>query len=100
MDFLYKILPKDLVFIIEDYAKDRTNYDKVCIELKERIDSMNEIFMNHTTIFGLDVPGLHGGFLLRRLRIEKQARMAKDIKRVRMEKDIVRRDNKKKARMN
>ena len=29
MDFLYQNLPKDLVYIIEEYAKDRTNYDKV-----------------------------------------------------------------------
>ena len=35
MGFLYQNLPKDLVYIIEDYAKDRTNYDKVLIELQK-----------------------------------------------------------------
>lgn len=29
MEVLYKILPKDLVYIIEDYAKDKTNYNLV-----------------------------------------------------------------------
>ncbi len=32
MDYLYNILPKDLVYIIDDYAKDRTNYNKVMNE--------------------------------------------------------------------
>jgi hypothetical protein len=36
MNFLYQRLPKDLVYIIEDYAKDRTNYDKVIDELHKR----------------------------------------------------------------
>jgi len=32
MDYLYQKIPKDLVNIVEEYAKDRTNYDKVMIE--------------------------------------------------------------------
>jgi hypothetical protein len=35
MDFLYERLPKDLVNIIEEYAKDRTNYDKVLDEFND-----------------------------------------------------------------
>jgi len=27
MEYLCEVLPKDLVLIVEDYAKDRTNYD-------------------------------------------------------------------------
>jgi len=38
MDELYNILPKDLVFIIEDYSKDRTNYDTVLKEFKAITD--------------------------------------------------------------
>jgi hypothetical protein len=34
MELLYEILPKDLAYIIDDYAKDRTKYDKVIKELK------------------------------------------------------------------
>jgi len=34
MDILNQRLPKDLVNIIEEYAKDRTNYAKMMIELK------------------------------------------------------------------
>ena len=34
MDFLYQNLPKDLVYIIQDYAKDRTQYNKVIEELE------------------------------------------------------------------
>ena len=37
MNFLYDRLPKDLVYIIEDYAKDRTVYNKVVKELSEHI---------------------------------------------------------------
>ena len=33
MEFLQQKLPKDLVNIIEEYAKDRTNYDKVISDL-------------------------------------------------------------------
>ena len=34
MDYLYQKLPKDLVNIVEEYAKDRTNYDKVAISIE------------------------------------------------------------------
>jgi len=34
MNFLYQKLPKDLVYIIEDFAKDRTNYDSLILEFK------------------------------------------------------------------
>ncbi len=37
MDMLYKRLPKDLVYIIEDYSKDKTQYDKVIRELQYKI---------------------------------------------------------------
>jgi len=33
MEILHNYLPKDLVNIVEEYAKDRTNYDKVMHEL-------------------------------------------------------------------
>jgi hypothetical protein len=38
MDFLYERLPKDLVNIIEEYAKDRTNYDKLIQDYQELLD--------------------------------------------------------------
>ena len=55
MDFLYQYLPKDLVNIIEEYAKDRTNYDKVISDLKLLtsdvrmfcIKDSEECFMEH-----------------------------------------------------
>ena len=34
MDYLYQKLPQDLANIVEEYAKDRTNYDKVMFELR------------------------------------------------------------------
>lgn len=34
MDYIYKRLPKDLAHIINDFAKDRTEYNKVLIEYK------------------------------------------------------------------
>ena len=37
MDFLYQKLPKDLVYIIEGYAKDRTQYTKVIDQLEHHI---------------------------------------------------------------
>jgi len=37
MNYLYQKLPKDLVNIVEEYAKDRTNYDKVMTELDGKI---------------------------------------------------------------
>jgi len=40
MNFLYQKLPKDLVYIIEDYAKDRTNYDEVMKELTDTFYSI------------------------------------------------------------
>ena len=43
MEILYEKLPKDLVNIIEEYAKDRTNYDKVISALTFNI----LIFRNH-----------------------------------------------------
>jgi hypothetical protein len=38
MDYLSQKLPKDLINIVEEYAKDRTNYDKV-IEQFSRVIS-------------------------------------------------------------
>lgn len=37
MNILNVYLPKDLVNIIEDYAKDRTNYEKVLSEFRFRV---------------------------------------------------------------
>lgn len=37
MDFLYNRLPKDLVNIIEEYAKDRTQYDKVIKQFEKNV---------------------------------------------------------------
>ncbi len=34
MEFLYQKLPKDLVYIINDFAKDRSSYDNVMSELQ------------------------------------------------------------------
>ena len=39
MESLHNYLPKDLVNIVEEYSKDRTNYDKV-IEQLELLDTM------------------------------------------------------------
>ena len=36
MDYLSQKLPKDLVNIVEEYAKDRTNYDQVMKEFKSK----------------------------------------------------------------
>ena len=46
MDYLYQILPEDLVFIVEDYTKDRTNYDKVLKEFNSKIDWIIKIFIS------------------------------------------------------
>ena len=37
MKFLLTRLPKDLVYIIYDYAQDRTNHDKIPKELETRV---------------------------------------------------------------
>ena len=42
MNELYNMLPEDLIFIIEDYSKDRTNYDKVMAEFEYIIFSRIE----------------------------------------------------------
>jgi len=44
MNFLYQKLPKDLVYIIEDYAKDRTQYNQVICQLKQLILHYEEIW--------------------------------------------------------
>jgi hypothetical protein len=38
MNDLYQVLPKDLIYIIEDYAKDRTYYHKVLAEYGSTIN--------------------------------------------------------------
>ncbi len=38
MEILYQRLPKDLVNIIEEYAKDRTNYNKVVKQFQYHIE--------------------------------------------------------------
>ncbi len=55
MDNLQIYLPKDIVNIIEEYTRDRTNYDKVinqltilCFHVQECIDNgMEESFIRH-----------------------------------------------------
>ena len=34
MDIIYNILPKDLAYIIDDFAKDRTDYEEVLSEIR------------------------------------------------------------------
>lgn len=46
MDYLYQKLPKDLVNIVEEYAKDRTNYDKVINEFNIKISWIIDIFIS------------------------------------------------------
>jgi len=48
MDFLYQKLPKDLVYIIEGYAKDRTNYDILIHQLEHYIiDTTQQVYWNN-----------------------------------------------------
>jgi len=37
MEVLFDLLPKDLVYIIQDYAKDKEQYDKVIKELERDV---------------------------------------------------------------
>jgi hypothetical protein len=37
MNELYKILPRDLVNIVEEYAKDRTNYDALIEHFEDTV---------------------------------------------------------------
>ena len=52
MDFLYQKLPKDLVYIIEEYAKDRTQYDKVVSQFwsMNKCWSFDRLDRQHTCI--------------------------------------------------
>ena len=54
MENLYNLLPKDLVCIIEDYAKDRTNYDKVLAELNDKFINPIIISFTYDPNFGYD----------------------------------------------
>ena len=47
MDIIYNILPKDLALIVESYAKDRTNYDKVLKNLRSMFEEMNYCIKNN-----------------------------------------------------
>ena len=51
MEFLYEKLPKDLANIIEEYAKDRTNYDQV-------VKNFNNYMKDFVTAWILDKPNL------------------------------------------
>jgi hypothetical protein len=44
MNEIYNILPKDLCNIVEEYAKDRTNYDIVINELNTNIKNFSELY--------------------------------------------------------
>ena len=44
MNYLYQKLPKDLANIVEEYAKDRTNYDKVMIEFNDKLEKLHKSF--------------------------------------------------------
>ena len=37
MNDLYHILPKDLIYIIEDYAKDRTKYNRGICKIEQAV---------------------------------------------------------------
>ena len=54
MEYLYNRLPKDLVYIIEDYAKDRIDYNVVISELNWSIKSWlgNNFSYNYFVKFG------------------------------------------------
>jgi hypothetical protein len=54
MNELYNVLPKDLVNIVEEYAKDRTNYDKVIDELESSIIESTRWVYWHTVGFDLN----------------------------------------------
>lgn len=58
MEFLYKRLPKDLVYIINDYAKDQSQYDKVIEELHRSI----ACFWVDCNFFRLEFTFLKKGF--------------------------------------
>jgi len=64
MEILHNYLPKDLVNIVEEYAKDRTNYDKVMHEL-----------LTYRTVF-IDYWDLHdfGLFFFKQLRLKGKRR--------------------------
>ena len=42
MNELYNMLPNDLIFIIEDYAKDTTNHEKVLSQFKQKLKRAKE----------------------------------------------------------
>lgn len=52
MEIIHNYLPKDLINIVEEYAKDRTNYDKV---LKEFETNMTSVLFNYDLDFDLDL---------------------------------------------
>ena len=46
MENLHNYLPKDLVNIVEEYSKDRTNYDNVIIQYNEKSCESASIIIN------------------------------------------------------
>ena len=53
MNELYNMLPNDLIFIIEDYAKDTTNYEKV---IKQFLQTRNYALWNVVQCHDYDWP--------------------------------------------
>lgn len=46
MEYLLSIIPKDVVNIIEEYSKDRTNYDRVVNQFEKRIINLIRGYCN------------------------------------------------------
>ena len=44
---MYNLFPKDLALIVEEYSKDRTNYDKVLKNLRYMFKEMNYCINNN-----------------------------------------------------
>ena len=44
MEILYEILPKDLANIVDEYAKDRTNYNLVVNELNTAFEFFRDMY--------------------------------------------------------
>src|SRR5438067_773356 len=67
MENLHNYLPKDLVNIVEEYSKDRTNYDKVIPEL-----------LTYRTVFDIHIdywdPHDFGMFFFKQLRLKGKRR--------------------------
>ena len=50
MDTIYNLFPKDLALIVEEYSKDRTNYDKV---MRQLVDNTSPVCINNLKVWML-----------------------------------------------